>query len=96
MKETKFRCVKTLKGHRNDVTFATFSPDEKRIVSSSWDKTIKIWDSNSGECLHTLKGHKRFISSVSFSPDGNRIISSSWDKTIKIWDLNSGMCLQTL
>lgn len=54
MKEAKFRCIKTLKGHKDNVTFATFSPDENRIVSSSRDKTIKIWDSNTGECFCIL------------------------------------------
>ena len=83
MKEAKFRCIKTLKGHKDDVTFATFSPDENRIVSSSWDKTIKIWDTNTGECLRTLKGHKQSVNSVLYSFDGARIISCSDDKTIK-------------
>ena len=43
MKEAKFRCIKTLKGHKDDVTFATFSPDENRIVSIFNDGALKIW-----------------------------------------------------
>ena len=96
MKEAKFRCIKTLKGHKDNVTFATFSPDENRIVSSSWDKTIKIWDSNSGECLQSLKGHKKGICSAAWSKDGKRCFSAAWDDTFRIWDTISGECLQII
>jgi WD40 repeat protein len=50
------------------------------------DKTVKIWDANTGECLKTLKGHSDHVVSVAYSPDGTKIISGSWDGTTKIWD----------
>ena len=34
----------TLKGHSGPVTSVSFSPDGKRIVSGSTDKTVKVWD----------------------------------------------------
>ena len=63
-----------------------FSPDGKRIVSSSGDSTLKFWDAESGQEMLTLKGHSSSVRSVSFSPDGKRIVSGSFDKTVKIWD----------
>ena len=33
-------------------------PDGRRVVSASWDKTLKVWDVATGECVATLEGHK--------------------------------------
>ena len=47
----------TLKGHTDRVTSVAFSPDGKRIVSGSDDKTVKVWDARQGQELLSLKGH---------------------------------------
>jgi dynein assembly factor with WDR repeat domains 1 len=50
--------VFTLEGHKNVVYCIAFNnPFGDRIATGSFDKTAKIWDSNSGECLSTLIGH---------------------------------------
>ena len=85
-----------LKGHTSSVRSAVFSPDGKKIVSASYDETIKIWDAESGKCLKTLEGDMYFVHSAAFSPDGKKIVSASSDETIKIWDAKSGKCLKTL
>jgi len=69
------------------------SPDGRRAVSGSGDKTVRLWDLESGECLRTLEGHRSSVSSVSASPDGRRAVSGSWDRTLRLWDLESGECL---
>ena len=79
----------TFKGHSKPVSSVSFSPDGKRIVSGSWDKTLKVWDAQTGQETLTLNGHLGGVSSVSFSPDGKRIVSSSRDKTVKVWDISS-------
>ena len=65
-----------------------------KIVSGSWDKTIKVWDLETEKLLNTLKGHSDLVSSVDIA-DG-KIVSGSLDKTIKVWDLNTGKMLNTL
>ena len=81
----KVVCLKTLEGHSWDVSSVAYSPDGTKIVSGSGDKTIKIWDANTGQCLKTLEGHSDDVESVAYSPDGTKIISGSDDPTIKIW-----------
>ena len=82
---------KVLEGHIDYVN-SVFAKDNL-IISGSGDKTIKIWDINSGSCLKTLEGHTDWINSV-FVKD-NLAISCSW-YTIRIWDMYSGLCLKIL
>jgi WD40 repeat protein len=86
----------TLPGHGGSVASIAISPDGNRIISGSWDNTIKVWDAATGDEVMTLRGHKYGVTSVAFSPDGKRIVSGSWDNTIKIWDAATGVELRTL
>jgi WD40 repeat protein len=85
-----------LAGHTNSVEYCSFSPDSKKIASASCDKTIKIWDIETGNLLKTLNGHNDTVNSCCFSPDGEKLASASFDKTIRIWNVNSGNLLKTI
>ena len=78
------------------VTSVAFSPDGKRLVTASWDGTVKVWDAATGQETLTLKGHTGGVSSVAFSPDGKRIASASEDETVKVWDAATGQETLTL
>jgi len=72
------------------------SPDGRMLASSSWDKTVRIWDINSGKLLLTLKGHEDPIC-VAWSPDNQVIASGDYkDGTIRLWNLESGELLRIL
>jgi WD40 repeat protein len=77
---------RTLNEHSGYVLSVGISPDGKRIVSGSADRTIRIWDFNTGKLQKTIAGQTREIESVAFSHDGKHIVSGSADGTIKIWD----------
>ena len=70
--------------------------DGRRAVSASGDKTLRIWDLESGESLRTLEGHTGSVNAVAVTSDGRRAVSASYDKTLRIWDLESGESLRTL
>ena len=72
-------------GHRDSVETVAFSPDGKQVVSGSLDKTVRIWDAETGQTITgPFEGHTDGVMSVAFSPDGKQVVSGSKDKTVKI------------
>jgi len=82
--------VRTLTGHSDSVAGCAISPDGKKVVSASWDETLKVWDLESGDEMAILKGHSGWVKGCAISPDGKKVVSASDDKTLKVWDLESG------
>jgi WD40 repeat protein len=62
-----------------------FSPDGKRLASTSGDKNVTVWDAQTGHELLTLEGHGD-VTGVAFSPDGHRLAAGSADGKVTIWD----------
>jgi TPR repeat protein len=77
-----------LLGHSEDLWSAAWSPDGRRIVTASTDRTVRIWDAASGGQLAVLAGHREGVLSVAWSPDGQKVISTAGDLTVRIWDAN--------
>jgi WD40 repeat protein/serine/threonine protein kinase len=80
----------TLQGHTDRVNSVAYSPDGKRLASASADKTVKVWEAQTGKEIFTFKGHAGLIQSVVFSPDGKSLASVSLDRTLKVWDAQTG------
>jgi WD40 repeat protein len=60
----------------------------KRTLSGSYDKSLKMWNTQTGRELSTLI-HTGWVDSVCFSPDGKRTLSGSWDKALERWDADT-------
>ncbi|PIA19291.1 WD40 repeat-like protein [Coemansia reversa NRRL 1564] len=86
---------RSLHGHNHFVEDVAISSDGQYALSASWDKTMRLWDLNTGKTTRRFVGHDKDVLSVSFSPDNRQIISSSRDKTIKIWN-TLGECKYTI
>lgn len=62
-----------------------FSPNTNNLLSSSLDKTARIWSTDSSRCLQTLSGHTDDVFSCAYSYNGDTIITASKDNTCTIW-----------
>lgn len=85
-----------LAADERSVNDCAFFPDGSRVVSASSDRSIRIWDAESGALRRTLFGHERDVYGCAVNPEGTLIASVSTDQSIKIWDSESGECLTTL
>jgi len=81
-----------LSGHTDSVYSLSFSTDGTSLVSGSNDRTVRLWDLQTGGVVKTFYGHTRSVSTVSISPDCTMIASGSADKTIRLWDTRIGEC----
>ena len=67
------------------VTSVCFSPDGKQVASGSWDRTVRLWDVETGACVRTLEGPDDIVHSACFSPDVLMVASGSADATARLW-----------
>jgi hypothetical protein len=84
-----------LRGHSSAVTAVAFSPDDSLLASASADRTVKLWDLQTGKERFTLRGHTDRVTAVAFSQDSKRVATASADKTVRVW-ATSGELLLTM
>ena len=77
------------KPHTDEVLGVAISPDNRWVLSASRDRTLKLWDAQSGALLHTLTAHGDAIWRCEFAPDGKWFISVSADQTLRYWEVDS-------
>lgn len=89
------QCLRTYDAaHSQGVTSLMFSRGKNKILSSSFDSTIRIHGIKSGKLLKEFRGHDSFVHSSVFSSDESSILSSSADSTICVWDSGTSDCIK--
>ena len=76
-------------GHESWVTALVLTPDGKKLISGSWDGTVRVWDVETGKADPILESHKSKIYSVAVSRDGKRAASGGGNGEVYLWDLES-------
>ncbi len=77
-------------GHTAFVNSMAISADGKYIVSGSDDRTVRLWDRETGKELRRFTGHTEGVNFVDLSSDGKYIVSGSRDNTVRLWERDSG------
>ncbi len=91
-----FYLFKILKGHILPLTNCAFNKNGDQFITGSYDRTCKVWDTNTGNELLSLEGHKSVVYAIAFNkPFGDKIITGSFDKTCKLWCAKTGKNLHT-
>ena len=84
-----------ISGHTDVVRHVAFSPDGKMLASSADDKTVRLWNTQTGENLQTLAIPKVTLFSLKFSPDGKTLVGVNWQGTVSLWDTIAGELTNT-
>lgn len=80
--------------HSGTVRSVNFASNGRMLMSSSDDKTIKVWALPTQRFMFTLSGHMNWVRTAQFSPDCRLAVSGSDDKSMRIWDIQAKRLLR--
>ena len=83
-------------GHIDAISSAVIDPSGQYILSSSMDRTLRLWDLNSGDRKKVYSLRNAHVLSVSFSPDGRYAICGGSDNLLRLFDIKQSRLVRTL
>lgn len=90
------RLLDILSGHQGPVHGLMFSPTNAVLASSSWDKTVRLWDVFEGKGAVETFQHNHDVLTIVFRPDGKQVACSTLDGQIAFWDPLDGILMYTI
>lgn len=81
-------------GHQGAIYALALMNEAHCVISAGEDKSIKVWNLDTGHCIHTLQGHQSVIYALALCDNGRFVVSASEDKTIGLWDIKSGKLIR--
>ena len=95
--QSSYQCDYTIEEAHSDYIWKVIPLRNNRIASCSWDRTIKIWNSNYPyNLISTIKGHTSYVDSIIKLKDKDILISGSLDKTLRKWNLLTYQCISII
>jgi WD40 repeat protein len=76
--------------HDDQIRSATFNADGTRILTTSKDRTARVWDGTSGRALAEPMRHDADVGGGNFSPDGTKVVTATSSHMVRVWDAASG------
>ncbi|KIK33225.1 hypothetical protein CY34DRAFT_813784 [Suillus luteus UH-Slu-Lm8-n1] len=85
--------VRTFDDHEGVVQAVAVFPDRRRMVTGSWDKTLRLWDLETGAVLKKMEGHRNGVLTLAVSRDGQMIASGDGNGEVIAWHGETGESL---
>ena len=98
-RRTMSSSIQKVKAHKTIISGLHFSPDGSALASTSYDKTVKTWETATGNNIQNIKAHSgmlNYVETVRYSPNGRLLASGALDSTIKLWVGSSGALLKKI
>jgi WD40 repeat protein len=77
----------SFEGHTSKVYDVAITPDGKHVITGSDDRSVRVWEAETGKVVSILEGHTREVWSVAVAGDGQTVVSVSDDRSVIVWDL---------
>jgi WD40 repeat protein len=67
------------------VRCAAFHPDGKLVALGLYDRSLKLYNAETGKLIASLSGHEGVVNAIAFSPDGKSLATAADDRTVRVW-----------
>jgi WD40 repeat protein len=77
-------------GHTHRVWGVVHLPGGQRIITCSWDGSLRVWNLKSGKQIgEDWRDGDSAVESIALSPDGKKVVSGSDDGAVRLWDIDT-------